>query len=96
MVWEYHRKFNAGEAQAIATRCRAGELACVPDKKHLAEVMVRALAPLRERREKWLSKPDAVRDVIEDGNRRARAIAAATMEEVRNAMGLTAGGVNVS
>jgi tryptophanyl-tRNA synthetase len=96
VVWEYHRKFNAGEAQSIATRCRAGQLACVPDKKHLAEIMVRSLAPLRERREKWLAKPDSVRDVIEDGNRRARAIAAATMDEVRSAMGLAAGGVSVS
>ncbi|MGH7741718.1 MAG: tryptophan--tRNA ligase [Candidatus Eiseniibacteriota bacterium] len=95
VVWEYHRKFNPGEAQSIATRCRAGELACVPDKKHLAEIMVRALAPLRERREKWLANPDGVRDVIESGNRRARAIAAATMDEVRSAMGLAAGAVKV-
>jgi tryptophanyl-tRNA synthetase len=95
-VWEYHRKFNPEGAQAVAVKCRAGELACVPDKKALAEIMVRALAPLRERREKWLADPDAVRDMIEDGNRRARAIAMATMDEVRSAMGLAPGRVRVS
>ncbi|MBI1799684.1 MAG: tryptophan--tRNA ligase [Candidatus Eisenbacteria bacterium] len=95
VVWEYHRKFNPAEAESIAARCRSGELACVPDKKHLAEVMTEALAPLRERREKWLANPDAVRDVIEDGNRRARAIATATMDEVRSAMGLQANRVGV-
>ncbi len=95
VVWEYHRKFNAAEAESIAARCRAGQLACVPDKKHLAEVMIQALAPLRERRQKWLADADAVRDVIEDGNKRARAIAEATMDEVRSAMGLRSNGVRV-
>ena len=96
VVWEYHRKFNPAEAESIAARCRAGELACVPDKKHLAKVMTDALAPVRERRQRWVSDPDAVRDVIEDGNRRARAIAEQTMREVRSAMGLEPKGVQVT
>ena len=88
VVWEYHRKFNAGEAAEVARKCRAGELACVPDKQHLARVLAAALAPIRERRERYARDPDAVRDIIADGNRRARAVAHATMEDVRNAMGL--------
>lgn len=89
VVWEYHRKFNPGEADDIAARCRAGTLACVPDKKHLTQVMTEALAPIRERRLTWAKDPDRVRDVIVDGNRRAREVAIATMDEVRSAMGLT-------
>jgi tryptophanyl-tRNA synthetase len=88
VVWEYHRKFNAGEAEEVARKCRAGELACVPDKQHLARVLAAALAPIRERRERYARDPDRVRDIIADGNRRARATAQATMEEVRSAMGL--------
>ncbi len=88
VVWEYHRTFNPGEADEVARRCRAGTLACVPDKQHLARVLSDALAPIRARREGWARDPDAVRDVIHEGNRRARAIAEATMEEVRGAMGL--------
>jgi tryptophanyl-tRNA synthetase len=88
VVWEYHRKFNPAEADDIAARCRAGTLACVPDKKHLAQVLGEVLAPIRERRERWAADPDAVRDVIADGNRRARGVAVATMQEVRAAMGL--------
>jgi len=91
VVWEYHRKFNPGEADDIAARCRAGTLACVPDKKHLSEVLANALAPIRERRERWAADPDGVRDVISDGNRRARAVAQETMDQVRSAMGLSAG-----
>jgi tryptophanyl-tRNA synthetase len=89
VVWEYHRKFNPVEADDIANRCRSGALACVPDKKHLTQVLTDALAPIRERRLKWAADPDAVRDVIGDGNRRARAVAQATMDEVRAAMHLS-------
>jgi tryptophanyl-tRNA synthetase len=46
------------------------------------------LAPIRERRERWASDPDAVRDVLNDGTKRARAAAHATMELVRSAMGV--------
>jgi len=88
VVWEYHRKFNPAEAEEIARRCRAGELACVPDKQHLARTLAEALGPIRERRQRWASDADAVRDVIADGNRRARAVAERTMDEVRAAMGL--------
>ena len=88
VVWEYHRKFNPAEADDIAARCRAGTLACVPDKQHLARTLAAALGPIRERRQRWADDPDAVRDVIADGNRRARAVAERTMDEVRAAMGL--------
>jgi tryptophanyl-tRNA synthetase len=88
VVFEYHRKFTAGQADEIARKCRAGELACVPDKKHLTQSLSDALAPIRERRARWASDPDAVRDVIADGNRRARAVAEKTMDDVRAAMGL--------
>ncbi|MBI5711495.1 MAG: tryptophan--tRNA ligase [Candidatus Eisenbacteria bacterium] len=92
VVWEYHRKFNPAEADDIAARCRAGTLACVPDKKHLAKVLSDALAPIRERRERYAADPDLVRDIVADGNRRARAVAAATMDEVREAMNLKLAG----
>jgi tryptophanyl-tRNA synthetase len=88
VVWEYHRKFNAAEADAIAVECRAGRLGCVADKKHLATVMAGVLAPIRERRERWAADPDAVRDVLSDGTKRARAAARATMDLVRSAMGV--------
>ena len=88
VVWEYHRKFNAAEAEDIAARCRAGQLGCVADKKHLSERMAAFLAPIRERRAEIARDPNRVWDVIADGDRRARAVAQATMAEVRAAMGL--------
>ncbi len=91
VVWEYHRKFNPTGAEEIARLCRAGELGCVDDKKNLTRVLVEALAPIRERRARWAAEPDSVRDVIQEGDRRARRVAEATMEQIRSAMGLASG-----
>jgi tryptophanyl-tRNA synthetase len=91
VVYEYHRKFNPAGADEVARKCRSGELACVPDKQHLARILGDALAPIRERRERWAKDPDALRDVLADGNRRAREVAAATLDQVRAAMGLKRG-----
>jgi len=88
VVWEYHRKFNPAEADSIAAACRAGQLGCVADKRHLAQVMAEVLAPIRERRLRWAADPDGVRDVLREGTRRAREVARATMEAVRSAMGV--------
>ena len=91
VVFEYHRKFNPAGADEVGRLCRAGQLACVPDKKNLSAILADALAPIRERRERWARDPDAVRDVIAEGNRRAREVAVATLEEARAAMGLKRG-----
>jgi tryptophanyl-tRNA synthetase len=88
VVWEYHRKFNPAEAEDIARRCRAGELACVPDKRHLTEILSERLAPIRARRARIAADPDRVRDILADGIRRARAVAEETMDAVRSAMNL--------
>ncbi|HET7224877.1 MAG TPA: tryptophan--tRNA ligase, partial [Candidatus Eisenbacteria bacterium] len=91
VVWEYHRKFNAGEADGIAAACRAGTLGCVANKRHLAQVLTDALAPVRERRERYAADPARVRDIVATGNRRAREVAQATLAEVRDAMHLSPG-----
>jgi tryptophanyl-tRNA synthetase len=91
VVYEYHRKFNPQGAEEVNLRCRAGTLACVPDKQSLSRILSDFLAPIRERRERWARDPERVRDVIADGNRRAREVASRTMEQVRAAMGLGRG-----
>jgi len=88
VVWEYHRLFNAGGAEEVARLCRAGELGCVDDKKHMAQIMAERLAPIRQRRLELAKSPDYVWDVLHEGARRARVEAVATMERVRAAMKL--------
>ena len=88
VVYEYHRKFNPDGAADVASRCRAGTLPCVPDKQELARLLAETLAPVRERRARYAGDPALLRDIVADGNRRAREVAVATMAEVREAMRL--------
>ena len=50
--------------------------------------MIAALAPVRERAAELRGHPERVREVLADGAARCRAIADATMTEVRGVMGL--------
>ncbi|HVP14759.1 MAG TPA: tryptophan--tRNA ligase [Terriglobales bacterium] len=86
VVQDYHRKFDPAGAPTAADLCRAGRLACVPHKKDLGRMLSDALAPIRDRRERYAADPDLVRDIVNEGNRRAREVAAATLEEARAAM----------
>ena len=45
-------------------------------------------APIRARREELASKPDYIHDILAEGNRQAQEIAKATLDEVREAMGM--------
>ena len=88
LVYRYHQKFNAAQAADIDAGCRSGALGCVECKTRIARVIADGLAPMRERRAHFESRPEVVRDILADGETRARARAQATMAEVRRAMDL--------
>ena len=88
LVFRYHRKFNAAEADAIDAGCRSGALGCVECKTRIAAAVADHLAPFRERREHLAARPEEVRAILASGEERARARARATMDEVRAAMHL--------
>jgi len=86
LIFTYHKKFNPGEIERIDRQCRSGELGCLDDKQRLLERMTEYLAPIHEKRRYYEAHRDEVIDIIQDGNRRAREIAQATMAEVHEAM----------
>ncbi|MGN0059009.1 MAG: tryptophan--tRNA ligase [Coriobacteriales bacterium] len=57
-------------------------------KAFVTEAVNSYLAPIRARREELAADMDYVKDVLHEGNRKARAIAAETLDEVREAMGM--------
>lgn len=57
-------------------------------KQQLAEDIVAALTPIRERRARLLADEDGLREILRQGADRARAIAADVMAEVREKTGL--------
>lgn len=57
-------------------------------KAYVTESINNFLAPLRERRAELVKDMDYVKDVLRDGNAKANEIANATLDEVREAMGM--------
>lgn len=87
-VFIYHDAFNPNieEVDDLKARYRAGKVGDVEVKTKLAAALNAHLEPIRERRAAALAKPGAIRDMLFEGSRRARAIAVGTMERVRDAM----------
>ena len=57
-------------------------------KKYVTEAVNSYFEPIRERRRRFEQDLDYVKDVLHEGNRRANEIAEATLNEVREAMGM--------
>ena len=87
-VYSLRRIFTPDRVEEVAAACRSAEIGCVQCKKELAEAIADYFGPFRERREQLARRPEYVREVIEDGARRASVAARATIEEVKTAMHL--------
>jgi tryptophanyl-tRNA synthetase len=89
-VFIYHDVFNtdAAEVEDLKTRYRAGKVGDVEVKTKLAKAINATLAPMRDRRREVMARPDQVREILIEGSRKARGIAQATMERVRDAVKL--------
>jgi tryptophanyl-tRNA synthetase len=87
-VFTYHDAFNpnTGEVDDLKARYRAGKVGDVEVKTKLANALNAHLEPIRERRAAALAQPQRLKELLHEGSRRARAVAARTMERVRDAM----------
>jgi len=88
LVFTYHQKFNSLETHEIETNCRSGALGCVECKRRVGEKISALLTPFRDKRAYYEAHPDEIREVLADGETRARDRAEATMTDVHNAMHL--------
>jgi len=57
-------------------------------KKSLADLIINSLEPFRKKKKELESKEEEVKNILEMGAKRARAIAESTMQEVKQKMGL--------
>ncbi len=79
---------SEAEAEEIAGKYRAGGYGYGHAKKRLAELINEQFAAARDRYAQIEKTPDYVRDVLRDGGRKAREVAAATIDRVRRVCGI--------
>lgn len=88
-VYPVHRLVTGEiERAEIETGCRAGTLSCVACKDKLARSIIELLGPFQEKRGALANQNDYVRDVLNDGGKRARVAIKETVELVRERMGI--------
>lgn len=87
-VFALHGCYNRARLAEIRDGCSSGALGCVECKTELAGAVVASLAPFRRRREALAADPGALKDILEDGARKARGVSEETLARVRDAMGL--------
>jgi tryptophanyl-tRNA synthetase len=86
-VFEFHRLYtDSATTQQIERQCRHAEIGCVECKRIMAENLIEALAPLREKRQFYLAHPEIVEEIMAEGSRKARQIAIETLKQAKAAL----------
>lgn len=86
-VADVHKIFSSSDTlQKVYAGCRSAGIGCIECKSWAADALVAVLNPMQERRRHYEQNPREAWDLLEDGARRARRTAEATMEQVRAAM----------
>ena len=89
-VGDLHKIFSSPETMAkVNTGCRSAGIGCIECKGWAADALVQVLNPMQERRRKYADNPRLAWDILEAGSARAREVAGATMNEVRDAMSIS-------
>ncbi|MFI5229432.1 MAG: tryptophan--tRNA ligase [Gemmatimonadales bacterium] len=87
-IYHLHKAFSApATVEHVAVQCRTAGWGCIDCKKVLAESMEAELGPIRRRAAELVGTPSMVDDALSAGAAHCRAMARATMGEVRDRMG---------
>jgi len=87
-IFTIHQGFSPSDVQkTVATNCRTAGWGCLDCKRVLADNMIAALTPIRERALALRAEPRKVTDSLRAGAAKARAVAQRTMAQVRQRMG---------
>ncbi|HEX9610281.1 MAG TPA: tryptophan--tRNA ligase [Gemmatimonadales bacterium] len=87
-IYTIHQGFSPPETQAeVAQKCRTAGWGCLDCKRVLADNMIAALTPIRERADAIRRDPARLRAILRAGADKARALARRTIAEVRQRMG---------
>ncbi len=86
-VFDFHKLYTEPQVvKVIDKQCRTAGIGCVECKQKMAQGLIAALEPIREKRAYYESRPDLVNDIMVEGSDRARRVARQTMEDVRAAI----------
>ena len=84
----FGRPEDAADIQAMKDHYQRGGLGDVKTKRYLLEILERELGPIRERRLEFAQDMGQVYEMLKKGSQVAQAVAAETLDQVKEAMGI--------
>jgi len=89
-VWQMHQIYSPQDTlDWVVEGCTKAKIGCIECKGPVIDSVISELGPIQERIAKYQSNPNLIQEIIFDGSERARSVAKNTLEEVRDAMGIT-------
>jgi tryptophanyl-tRNA synthetase len=89
-VWQFHLIYSDQPTRDwVQVGCKSAGIGCLECKQPVLEAVLAEQDAMRSRAQPYLDNPARLREVMDAGCQRARVLAAETMGEVREAMGLS-------
>ncbi|MBI4372412.1 MAG: tryptophan--tRNA ligase [Candidatus Omnitrophica bacterium] len=87
-VYFFHTIFNASNQKTVAHECSNALRGCVECKQEMSKHLMAFMKPIYERRKAFETKTKEIRDIIIEGSQKARAVAAKTLSQAKDAAGI--------
>lgn len=89
-VWEFHQVYSDEQTRAwVMEGCRSAGIGCLDCKKPIIDAVIAEQTVIIERAREFEDDPRLVRNIINEGCDHARDVARQTLDDVRQAMGLS-------
>jgi tryptophanyl-tRNA synthetase len=82
-VYSYYDVFVSQKKKAVFKWCTKAEKGCTECKTILAESIISHMAGIKAKRNELAGKPDVIRDILEEGRKKAGGIARKTLGDVK-------------
>jgi tryptophanyl-tRNA synthetase len=87
-VHNYYALFAPDRKKEVDELCRKAKIGCTDCKKELAQILIRLLEPIQEKRNKLLKDKKQIFDILEEGRKKAKVVAQETVSGVKKLLNL--------
>ena len=89
-VWQFHEIYSSEDTRSWAKEgCTTAGIGCIECKQPVIDAIELELKPIRERANEYLEDEVTVQSIIKEGCEEARDVARDTLDDVREAIGLS-------
>lgn len=82
-VFSYYEVFGKEKSAEVRRWCTEAQKGCTDCKMILADILIDYLRPIREKRAELEKDKDRIRDILDEGRKKAQAIAQKTIAEIK-------------